>query len=57
MPADEIDEDLVLPAELVSPEAPNRSLTIRMKVPEGSLVAIKDLKPGQWVIVTSRHRP
>jgi hypothetical protein len=58
MPAgSKIDEDLVLPAELVSPEAPNQFLTIRMKVPEGSLAAIKDLQPGQWVIVTSRHRP
>jgi hypothetical protein len=48
----------VLPAELVSTEAPNRYLTIRVKVPEGSLTAIKDVKPGQWVMVTSRrHRP
>ena len=52
-----IDEDLVLPAELVSTEAPNQYLTIRVKVPEGSLAAIKDVKPGQWVTVTSRHRP
>jgi hypothetical protein len=52
-----IDEDLVLPAELVSTEAPNQYLTIRVKVPEGSVAAIKDVKPGQWVTVTSRHRP
>jgi hypothetical protein len=58
MPAGKkIDEDLVLPAELVSTEAPNQYLTIRVKVPEGSLAAIKDVKPGQWVTVTSRHRP
>jgi hypothetical protein len=58
MPAGKkIDEDLVLPAELVSNEAPNQHLTIRVKVPEGSLAAIKDVKPGQWVTVTSRHRP
>jgi len=37
MPAGKkIDEDLVLPAELVSTEAPNQYLTIRVKVPEGS---------------------
>jgi len=58
MPAGKkIDEDLVLPAELVSTEAPNQYLTIRVKVPEGSLAAIKDVKPGQWITVTSRHRP
>jgi hypothetical protein len=58
MPAGKkIDEGLVLPAELVSTEAPNQYLTIRVKVPEGSSAAIKDVKPGQWVAVTSRHRP
>jgi hypothetical protein len=58
MPAGKkIDEDLVLPAELVSTEAPNQYVTIRVKVREGGLAAIKDVKPGQWVTVTSRHRP
>lgn len=52
-----IDEDLVLPAELVSTEAPNQYLTIRIKVPESGLDAIKTVKPGQWVTVTSRHKP
>ena len=52
-----IDEDLVLPAELVSTEAPNQYLTIRIKVPESALDAIKTVTPGQWVTVTSRHRP
>ena len=52
-----IDEHLVLPAELVSTDAPNQYLTIRIKVPEASMTAIKDVKPGQWVTVTSRHRP
>jgi hypothetical protein len=52
-----IGEDLVLPAELVSTEAPNQYLTIRVQVPESSLSAIKDVKPGQWLTITSRHRP
>jgi hypothetical protein len=52
-----IDENLVLPAELVSTEAPNQYLTIRVKVPESGLTAIKTVKPGEWVTVTSRHRP
>ena len=52
-----IDENLVMPAELVSTEATNQYITIRVKVPAGVVPAIKDVKPGQWVIVTSRHRP
>ncbi len=52
-----IAEDLVMPAELVSTEAPNQYLAIRVKVPESSVAAIKELKPGQWITVTSRHRP
>ena len=52
-----IDANLVLPAELVSTETPNQYLTIRVKVPETGLAAIKTVKPGEWVTVTSRHRP
>jgi hypothetical protein len=52
-----IDENLVLPAELTSTEAPNSYITIRVKVPESRLAAIKAVKPGEWVMVTSRHRP
>jgi hypothetical protein len=52
-----IDENLVLPAELVSTEAPNQYVTIRIKVPESGLAAIKTVKPGEWVTVTSRHQP
>ena len=52
-----IDENLVLPAELISTEAPNSYITIRVKVPESGLAAIKAVKPGEWVTVTSRHRP
>ena len=52
-----IDEDLVLPAELVSTEAPNQYLTIRIKVPESAVATTKSVKPGEWVTVTSRHQP
>jgi hypothetical protein len=56
-PQGNIDENLVLPAELVSTEAPDQYVTIRVKVPEASVSALKDLKPGEWVTVTARHRP
>jgi hypothetical protein len=52
-----IDEHLVLLAELVGTEAPDSFITIRVKVPEGALAAVKAVKPGEWVTVTSRHRP
>ena len=52
-----IDETLVLPAELVSTEAPNQYITIRVKVPESAISAVKTVKPGEWVTVTSKHRP
>ena len=50
-------ENFMLPAELVSPDAPNQYITIRVRVPERSLAALKTVNPGQWVTVTSRHRP
>ena len=56
-PHGRIGETLMLPAELVSPEAPNQYVTIRVKVPEGSLAALKTVKPGEWITVTSRQRP
>jgi hypothetical protein len=52
-----IAETLMMPAELVSPEATNQYVTLRVKVPEASLAAIQRVKPGEWVTVTSRHRP
>jgi hypothetical protein len=52
-----IDDPLVLPAELVSTEAPNGYITIRIKLPESALSTITTVKPGEWLTVTSRHRP
>ena len=52
-----ITENLVIPAELVSPEATNQYVTLRVKVPEAGLAAIASVKPGEWVTVTSRQRP
>ena len=50
-----ITDRLVMQAELVSPLATNQYVTLRVKVPEASLAAIKSVKPGEWVTVTSRH--
>ena len=50
-----ITDRLVMRAELVSPHATNQQVTLRVKLPEASLAAIKSVKPGEWVTVTSRH--
>jgi hypothetical protein len=50
-------DGLVTRAELVSPEATNQYVTLRVKVPEAGLAAITSLKPGEWVTVTSRRHP
>jgi hypothetical protein len=50
-----ITDRLVMQAELVSPQATNQYVTLRVKVPEASLAAIKGVKSGEWVTVTSRH--
>lgn len=52
-----IADTLVMPATLVSPEATHQYVTLRVKVPEAGLAAIKSVKPGEWVTVTSRHCP
>jgi len=50
-------DSLVTRAELVSPEVTNQYVTLRVKVPDAGLAAIKTLKPGEWVTVTSRRHP
>jgi hypothetical protein len=52
-----IAEALVMPAALVSPEATNQYVALRIQVPEAALAALKSVKPGEWITVTCRHRP
>jgi hypothetical protein len=46
----------LLPVELVSNETPNQYLTFRLRVPVGSAPALKEVKPGEWITVTSAHK-
>ena len=46
-----------LPAELASRDVPNDVITLRIRIPEASVAAVKGLKPGAWVTVTARQRP
>ena len=54
---DKATDDFTMPAELLSSEAPNQYITIRIRVPESSLAAVKTVNAGEWVTVTARHRP
>jgi hypothetical protein len=46
-----------LPVELASRDVQNDQMTFRIRIPEPSVAAVKALKPGEWVTVTTRHRP
>jgi hypothetical protein len=46
-----------LPVELVSTEAPNQYVTFRLKVQTAHITTLKTVKSGEWVTVTSSHRP
>lgn len=46
----------LLPVELASNETPNQYLTFRLRVPAGSAPALKAVKPGEWITVTSSHK-
>jgi len=46
-----------LPAELAARDVPNDVITLRIRIPEASVAAVKGLKPGAWVTVTARQRP
>lgn len=46
-----------LPAELASRDVQNEQMTFRVRIPEASVGAVKALKPGEWITVTTRQRP
>ena len=46
----------LLPVELASMETPNQYLTFRVRVPAGSASALKAVKPGELITVTSSHK-
>jgi hypothetical protein len=56
-PGQQIVDFFALPAELASRDVQNEQMTFRVRVPESAIGAAKALKPGEWVTVTTRHRP
>ncbi|MBI3047118.1 MAG: hypothetical protein HYY76_02295 [Acidobacteria bacterium] len=46
-----------LPVELASRDVQNDLVTLRIRIPEPSIAAVKALKPGEWLTIMARHRP
>ena len=56
-PAERVQDFFALPVELVSRDVSGDQITVRVRVPEASMGAIKGLKPTEWVTVMARQRP
>ena len=53
-----IEDGYILPAEFVSADTNNNSLTFRTSVPDGMLASIAGVQAGQWIRVTvPMHQP
>ena len=53
-----IEDGYILPAEFVSADTDNNSLTFRTSVPDGMLASIAGVQAGQWIRVTTpMHQP
>ena len=53
-----IKDGYILPAEFVSADTDNNSLTFRTSVPDGVLASIAGVQAGQWIRVTApMHQP
>src|SRR3990167_6731026 len=46
-----------LPVELASRDVQNDLVSLRIRIPESMVAAVKTLKPGDWISVLTRHRP
>lgn len=47
----------LLPVELVSPTPQNDYITIKLRASDAAAAGLKAVKPGEWVTITSKHRP
>lgn len=56
-PNQRIAEFFALPAGLASRDTQGDMITIRVPIPDASVGAVKGLKPGTWVSLTTRQRP
>ena len=56
-PAQRIVEFFALPAELGARDVAGDQITVRVRVPEAAVAAVKGLKPSEWVTLMARQRP
>jgi hypothetical protein len=56
-PAQRIVEFFALPAELASRDVNGDLITVKVRVPDTSVAAVKGVKPSQWVTLMARQRP
>ena len=56
-PGQQILDFFALPVELASRDVQNEQMTFRIRIPDASVGAVKAFKPGEWMTVTTRHRP
>ena len=54
--SDRKEERFLLPVELMSTEPQHGYVAIRLRIPDSHAAALKSVKPGEWVTVTSSHR-
>jgi hypothetical protein len=47
----------LLPVELVSPTVQGDYVTLKLRAPDAAAAALQAVKPGEWVTITSKHRP
>lgn len=50
-------EPFLLPVELVSPTPQNDYITIKLRAPDAAAAALTAVKAGEWITITSKHRP
>lgn len=50
-------EPFLLPVELVTPTLQNDYITIKLRAPDAAAAGLNAVKPGEWVTITSKHRP
>jgi hypothetical protein len=50
-------DEFMLPATLASGQLQNDYLTVTVTVPASAESSLKEVKPGEWITLTSPHRP
>jgi hypothetical protein len=50
-------EPFTFPVEFVAYESPHQTVTFKFQAAAGIVEPLNSVKPGEWITVTSRHRP